>query len=149
QQSRLGLTWLESEIQTELGPSMTRPTENAVRASLRRIVASAPEATAVVYYVDDTGVIDAVGGGPMGAPRPPWYVRALIESSQGKLINLHGAFLTGISGRLAVTWHAERLSLGSIAVFYPSYRGRGESMVRPLKELLVFFLVLFGACTNI
>jgi signal transduction histidine kinase len=34
-------------------------------------------------------------------------------------------------------------------MFYPSYRGRGESMAQPLKELLVFFLVLFAACGGI
>ena len=50
-----------------------------MRASLRRIVGDAPEATAVVYYIDDDGELLAVGGGPMGAPKPPWYVRALIE----------------------------------------------------------------------
>ncbi|HLL23833.1 MAG TPA: ATP-binding protein, partial [Kofleriaceae bacterium] len=47
------------------------------------------------------------------------------------------------------TWDGDRYDLGAVAVFYPSYRGRGESMVRPLKELLVFFLVLFGACAGI
>jgi len=36
-----------------------------------------------------------------------------------------------------------------VAVLYPDYRGRGESMVRPLKELMIFFLVLFGACAGI
>jgi two-component system, NtrC family, sensor kinase len=46
-------------------------------------------------------------------------------------------------------WHGVPHDLGAIAVFYPSYRGRGESMVSPLKELLVFFLVLFGACAGI
>jgi signal transduction histidine kinase len=48
-----------------------------------------------------------------------------------------------------ITWQGGSYGLGSIAVFYPSYRGRGESMERPLKELLVFFLVLFGACGGI
>jgi signal transduction histidine kinase len=85
----------------------------------------------------------------MGAPHPPWYVRALIEQSSGALINLHAAELTGKAGRLAVMWKDTRYDLGAVAVFYPSYRGRGQSMVRPLKELLVFFLVLFGACAGI
>src|SRR6185369_7130650 len=59
------------------------------------------------------------------------------------------AELTGRARRLQIDWGASRRSLGSVAVFYPSYRGRGESMTSGLKELLVFFLVLFGACAGI
>lgn len=39
--------------------------------------------------------------------------------------------------------------MGAVAVFYPNYRGRGPSLVRPLRELIVFFLVLFGVCSGI
>jgi signal transduction histidine kinase len=148
-QATLNLGWLRSEIQTELGSSLQKPTEDAVRASLRRIAASAPDANSVDYYVDDTGEMLAVGGGPMGAPHVPWYVRSLIENADGKLINVHGAYLTGQASRLVVSWQGQRFDLGSVAVFYPSYRGRDESMAGPLKELLVFFLVLFGACAGI
>ena len=148
-QSLLNVVWLKSEVQTELGSSPSQPSEAAVRASLRRIAASAPDASAVDYYIDDTGELLAVGGGPMGAPKPPWYVRQQIERADGQLIDVHGANLTGLSSRLAIAWHGQGYDLGAVAVFYPSYRGRGESMVRPLKELLVFFLVLFGACAGI
>jgi signal transduction histidine kinase len=149
EKANINLTWLQSEVQTELASSTIEPTPAAARASLRRILANAPDATAIVYYIDHGGALDALGGGPMGAPRPPWYVRAMIEESSGALINLHAAELTGKAGRLAVLWHANRYDLGAVAVFYPSYRGRGQSMVRPLRELLVFFLVLFGACAGI
>ncbi len=148
-QSQIGLRWLSSEVQTELGNSPTAPTEEAVRASLRRIIGDAPEASAVVYYIDDKGQLLAVGGGPMGAPKLPWYVRQRIETPGEKLIDVHAAELTGRSERLAIAWHGARYPLGAVAVFYPSYRGRGQSMVRPLKELLVFFLVLFAACGGI
>jgi signal transduction histidine kinase len=90
----------------------------------------------------------AIGGGPMGAPKLPWYTRSLIERG-GARIPMHAAELTGKAERLVITWRAIPHDLGAIAVFYPSYRGRGESMVSPLKELLVFFLVLFGACAGI
>src|SRR5205823_5931874 len=73
----------------------------------------------------------------------------LIQRSHGPLIQVHAAELTGKSARLDIVWHGNRLDLGAVAVFYPSYRGRGESMVQPLKELLVFFLVLFAACGGI
>src|SRR6185436_1035764 len=66
-----------------------------------------------------------------------------------ELLSLHGAQLTGKSGRLIVAWRGVKQDLGAVAVFYPSYRGRGSSMVQPLKELLVFFLILFGACAGI
>jgi signal transduction histidine kinase len=148
-QSDIGLRWLRSEIQTELGTAPTPPTEDAVRASIRRIIGNAPEASAVAYYIDPDGGVIGAGGGPMGAPKLPWYERALIAKTGGSLISIHAAELTGKSGRLALAWHGARYELGAVAVFYPSYRGRGQSMVRPLKELLVFFLVLFGACAGI
>ena len=34
-------------------------------------------------------------------------------------------------------------------MLYPDYRGRGQSLARPLRELLLFFVVLFGACAGI
>jgi len=148
-QSEIGLHWLRSEIQTELGGAPSAPTEDAVRASLRRIIGNAPDATAVVYYLDRAGTQLAVGGGPMGAPRLPWYVRSLIGASTGSLIQVHQAGLTGKAGPVDVLWRGNRYDLGAVAVFYPSYRGRGQSMVRPLRELLVFFLVLFAACAGI
>jgi len=148
-QSQLGLTWLRSEVQTEIGAAPTPPTPDAVRASIRRIGASAPEASAVEYYVDDSGEVFAVGGGPMGAPKLPWYVRARIHRPSDNIISIHAAELTGRAARLDLAWRGQRYDIGAVAVFYPSYRGRGQSMVRPLKELVVFFLVLFGACGGI
>ncbi|MBA3454538.1 MAG: HAMP domain-containing protein [Deltaproteobacteria bacterium] len=146
-QSRVGLAWMHSELQTEIAALTTPPTPNAVRAALRRISTAAPEAP-VMYYVDHNDEILAVGGGPVGAPLLPWYMRAQIGRG-GKQLAVNAAGLTGRTERLFLTWQGTRYDLGSAAVFYPSYRGRGESMVRPLKELLVFFLVLFAACGGI
>jgi signal transduction histidine kinase len=156
-QADLGLHWLRSEVQTELGAAPTPPNEDAVRRSLRRIVGGAADpradsgyTAAVVYYVDDHGEMLALGGGALGPPRAPWYLRAQIEEASGSLINLHGAFLTGSAARLPVVWrNGQRFELGSVAMFYPSYRGRGESMAGPLKELLIFFIVLFAVCGGI
>ena len=36
----------------------------------------------------------------MGAPKPPWYVRAQIEQRRDRLITIHAAELTGRAGRL-------------------------------------------------
>jgi signal transduction histidine kinase len=146
QQSRLGLQWLGSEVQKEIAGDPAPPSPAQVREVLQRIAATAPEAP-VMYYVDDNDDLLAVGGGPPGAPKLPWYVLAQIRREG--LITIQDAKLTGRSGRLRLTWQGDRYDLGAVAVFYPSYRGRGESMVRPLKELLVFFLILFGACAGI
>ncbi len=146
-QSRVGLAWMHSEIQTEIAARSAPPTPTAVRAALRRISTAAPEAP-VMYYVDHDDEILAVGGGPVGAPLLPWYLRAQIGRHSNQ-IAVNAAGLTGRTERLFLTWQGTRYDLGSAAVFYPSYRGRGESMVRPLKELLVFFLVLFAACGGI
>jgi signal transduction histidine kinase len=148
-QANIGLHGLRSEVQTELGASAIKPSEALVRASLKRIVNNALEAKAVVYYVDDTGQMIELGGGPMGAPHAPWYVRGLIEDASGAPIPFHGAYLTGSSLRLPIEWQKQHFELGSVAMFYPSYRGRSESIAEPLKELVVFFLVLFGACAGI
>jgi signal transduction histidine kinase len=148
QQSHLGLSWVHSELQRDLGTDPAPPSADTVRNALHRIVAAAPEAP-VMYYLDADAELLAVGGGPMGAPKPPWYVRYQLQRGTQELIAVHGAELTGRSQRLVLSWRGRPYELGSVAVFYPSYRGRGQSMVRPLKELLVFFLVLFGACGGI
>jgi signal transduction histidine kinase len=146
-QSRVGLAWLHSELQTEIASLRAPPTPGGVRDAMRKIATAAPEAP-VMYFVDHDDEIVAVGGGPVGAPLLPWYTRAQIGKHANQ-IAINTAGLTGRSERLFLTWQGTRYDLGSAAVFYPSYRGRGESMVRPLKELLVFFLVLFGACAGI
>ena len=147
-QSRLGLAWLASQVPTDVGTASTQPTPEAVRASLRRLATAAPEAP-VMYYVDDARELLAVGGGVEGAPVPPWYLVHEMTAPDGTLLALKDAKLTGRSSRLRIGWRGELYDLGSVAVFYPSYRGRGESMVRPLKELVVFFIVLFVACAGI
>jgi signal transduction histidine kinase len=148
QQSHLGLSWLRAELQRDLGNDAAPPSATTVRNALHRIVAAAPEAP-VIYYLDPDAELLAVGGGPMGAPRPPWYVRYQVQRDTQELIAIHSASLTGRGLHLVLNWRAGIYDLGTVAVFYPSYRGRGQSMVRPLKELLVFFFVLFGACGGI
>ena len=147
-QSQLGLAWLHSELQTEIASLPNAPTPDSVEIAMRRVAASAPEAP-VMYFVDDATKLVAVGGGTVGAPPLPWYMRAQLGLRDGKVIAIAEAKLTGRTDRLILTWRGARYNLGAVAVFYPSYRGRGESMVRPLKELLVFFLVLFAGCGGI
>ena len=149
QQSRLGLAWLVSEVQKEIAGDPTPPAPPQIRDALRKLAAAAPDAPVMYYLPDATDAeLLGVGGGPAGAPRLPWYVRAQMVQ-EGRLIALQDAKLTGRSGRLRLSWRGEPHDLGSVAVFYPSYRGRGESVVRPLRELFLFFVVLFGACAGI
>ncbi len=159
-QASVGLAWVRSEVQAATAAHLEPPTPALVRGALVDIGARNPEGSTVVYYIDDhthrlpTSVVSgdavmSVGGGPMGAPTLPWYVVGEIRRARSTRIELARAYLAGQSGRLTVTWHGASYDLGAVAVFYPNYRGRGESMVRPLKELLVFFVVLFGACGGI
>ncbi len=154
-QADIGLQWVRSEMQAAIAASTVRPTPGLVRSTLRHLGSGAPDASAVMYYLDPDddansgSELMAVGGGPMGAPKLPWYVRARLEHPPKASINLTAAQLTGRAAPLNLTWRGTTYRLGGVAVFYPSYRGRGESMVRPLKELLVFFLVLFAACGGI
>ena len=148
-QSRVGLAWLHSELQTQIATQPNPPTPVSVEAAMRYVAAAAPEAPVMYFVADDGAKLVAVGGGPVGAPPLPWYTRAQLGKPTATLIAIAEAKLTGRSDRLVLTWRGARFDLGAVAVFYPSYRGRGESMVRPLKELLVFFLVLFAACGGI
>ena len=87
-QADIGLAWLRSEVQGEVLSAPTAPTPDGVRDALRAIAAHAPEASAVLYYVaPDDGEPLAVGGGPMGAPRPPWYVRYQLQRGTQELID--------------------------------------------------------------
>jgi len=147
-QAELGLAWLRSEIQARLAESDQPPTAASVRTALQGINASNPE---VVYYYlagDDADVLGR-GGGPMGAPRLPWYALAQMHMLGDRPIEVGSLDLAGRFGPLLVGWHGGRFQLGTVAVLFPTYRGRGPSIVRPLKELVVFFLVLFGVCAGI
>ncbi len=163
-QADLGLAWLHSELRSFANESTQPPTPAFVRDALVRLAATSPETTAVMYYLDDGGPpggtdaviasagalgLTAVGGGPQGAPKLPWYSRLQMRRASGQLVEVGPAEIAGRAGRLRVAWHGTIYDLGAIAVMYPDYRGRSESMVRPLRELLVFFVVLFGACAGI
>lgn len=151
-QANLGLAWVHSEVQAMAATHPSAPTPAWVADTLREIGARTPEASAVVYYVDDSAAqpaVTAVGGGPMGAPPLPWYAAASIAARPGAWVTLGPADLAGLSSRLVVRWHGEPRDLGAVAVLYPNYRGRGESLVQPLRDLVVFFIFLFAACAGI
>ncbi len=162
-QASLGLRWLRSEIQGEAASRTVPPSPDMVREKFRTVDAGHPQASAAFYYLDDggpiggralslsvgTGRLDSNGGGPMGAPRLPWYVVARMRQAGAAAVSLGPAQLAGRVDRLVVSWHGTAYDLGGVAVLYPDYRGRGESMARPLRELLIFFLILFGACAGI
>src|SRR6185436_1825976 len=75
QQSHLGLSWLRSELQRDLGNDTVPPTAASVRNALHRIVAAAPEAP-VIYYLDGDAAATVVRALPgrarhAGADRDP------------------------------------------------------------------------------
>ena len=153
-QASIGLAWVRSEVQAAVAASLAPPTTALVQASVRELATRNPEASTVVYYLDDaTGQpgreVVAVGGGPQGAPALNWYQTAAMRRGRGTRLTIGLAELAGNAARLDVSWHGQAFDLGSIAVLYPDYRGRGQSLARPLRELLLFFVVLFGACAGI
>ncbi|HUH04647.1 MAG TPA: ATP-binding protein, partial [Kofleriaceae bacterium] len=150
-QAELGLAWLRSEVQATTAGRTDAPDPAMVRDVLDRAGQRSPEATAVYYYLspEPESTMQATGGGPMGAPRLPWYAIAQMRLLQDENFEVGSLDLAGRHGHLLVSWHGRVYDLGTVAVFFPSYRGRGPSIVRPLKELMVFFLVLFGVCAGI
>ncbi len=150
-QADLGLAWLRSEVQGAAAARGEPPTPEIVREALRDLNQRSSAANAVFYYQSDEpgAQVMALGGGPQGAPKLPWYTAAQLTLPFDADIAVATLELAGRHGRLRVGWHGRAYDLGAVAVFYPSYGGRGTSVVRPLKELLVFFLVLFGACSGI
>ncbi len=151
-QADLGLAWLRSEVQAKAAADAAPPTPTMVRRVLLALDTQSPTENAVYYYQPAETSADtlALGGGPMGAPTLPWYARARISLRKDKgVIEIGSLGLSGRHGRLVIDWHGTDYDVGSIAVLFPSYSGRGPTIERPLKELLVFFLVLFGVCGGI
>ncbi len=150
-QAELGMAWLRSEVQAAAAANDVEPTPELVERVLVSVDAAAPTENAVYYYQSNDSLARplALGGGPMGAPRLPWYALARMQLDADGRVKVGSLGLTGKHGRLTVRWHNRSLDLGSIAVLFPVYSGRGPSIERPLKELLVFFLVLFGLCGGI
>lgn len=149
-QADLGLAWVRSEVQGAVAASEIPPSAPTVQRVLSRINAENEDSSVVHFFLPRSSkTIFAVGGGPMGTPQLPWYALAEMQLADDATISLNAHSLTGSRGKLEVDWHGNRYDLGAVAVFYPNYRGRGPSLVRPLKELLLFFFVLFGACGGI
>jgi signal transduction histidine kinase len=150
-QADLGLAWLRSEVQAAAAGRDVAPTEDLVERVLLDVDLAAPAENAIYYYLPAAydGQVLALGGGPMGAPKLPWYVKARLRLPDDGAVKAGSLGLAGRHGRLRVRWHNDFYDLGAIAVFFPAYTGRGAALVRPLKELLVFFLVLFAVCGGI
>lgn len=150
-QADLGLAWVRSEVQGAVAASAAPPSPEAIDSVIERLSRQGSDSSAVYFYLpsDRTGRVLAYGGGPLGTPQLPWYAQAELQLQHDATIALRAHSLTGRRGRLDINWRGGNYDMGAVAVFYPNYRGRGPSLVRPLRELIVFFLVLFGVCSGI
>jgi signal transduction histidine kinase len=147
-QAQLTLDWVRSEVQGRAGQTV-EPSADLVGDVLGDAAASSPDG-AVFYFLPPGGARpDAIGGGPAGAPRLPWYAVVRMRGAARGSLELEKANLAGNFQTLDATWNGRRVELGSVAVLYPGYRGRGPGIQRPLKELIVFFLILFGVSAGI
>ncbi len=147
-QADLGLAWVRSEVAASVAGGETAPTQATVEATLARLSSDGPDSSALYIFLpkQEGARARAFGGGVMGAPQLPWYTLGQMALNDDSPISLRAHALTGRSGPLLAKWQGQKYALGSVAVFYPNYRGRGPSLVRPLRELLFFFFVLFGVC---
>jgi signal transduction histidine kinase len=150
-QADLGLAWVRSEVQAAVAASPNAPDTNSVDMVIEGLSGKGADPQAVYLFSprDQPHSVRAYGGGVLGTPRLPWYARAQMRLLDDDAISLRAHSLIGRRGRLRIQWRGGTYDLGGVAVFYPSYRGRGPSLVRPLRELLLFFLVLFGVCSGI
>ncbi|ACY14926.1 ATP-binding protein [Haliangium ochraceum] len=150
-QAGLSLAWLRSEVNAAAARPGEPPTPALVRSVIQRVDRRSIEANAIFYYMpqEANAAIMAVGGGALGAPALPWYVGGRLRLRHDTDLDIDSMALSGRAGRLRVSWQGKTYDLGAVAVLYPDYRGRGESMVRPLRELVLFFLALVGACAGI
>ncbi|MBI4508079.1 MAG: HAMP domain-containing protein [Deltaproteobacteria bacterium] len=149
-QAQLKLDWVRSEVQGGLAQADERPNPEMAWDILQKAGIGASADDAVYYYVPiHGGKTLSAGGGQEGAPRLPWHAVSRLRKTGRGTVELSAHRLSGNYQRLAIEWKGERVDLGSVAVLYPGYRGRGPGIHRPLSELLLFFFVLFGACAGI
>ncbi len=149
-QAQLNLGRLGSEVQARLGQGKDGKPEDLARMVVDEAGASSSADGAVYYFVpDEAGKAHGAGGGIMGTPRLPWYTLARIRGSEGGSLEVDSLGLSGNYRALYAQISGRTRPLGAIVVLYPGYRGRGPGIQRPLKELLVFFLVLFSVCSGI
>jgi two-component system NtrC family sensor kinase len=145
-QAQLNLDRLTSELSARLmDPEGKAPSAEVARTMIDEAGAGSAADGAVYYFVPATGPIVGAGGGTMGAPHLPWYALARVRGGTSGRLDVASLGLSGPFRDLRLA--SERL--GSLVVMYPGYRGRGPGIQRPLKELLAFFLVLFGVCGGI
>ncbi len=100
------------------------------------------------YHLPPTGAgahATPIRAGSNPTPRLPWPTVALLYQNDEGWLDVAPLRLTGRYSRLVV----DELDLGTISILYPGYRFRGPGIERPLKELLVFFIVLFGVSAGI
>jgi len=86
-----------------------------------------------------------IRAGATPALRLPWPTVALLYQRGEGWLDVAPLRLTGRYTELVI----DGVDLGTIALFYPGSRFRGPGIERPLKELLVFFIVLFGVSAGI
>jgi len=150
-QAQLNLGRLGSEVQARLAQGKGKDVvgQDVARAIVKEAGDSSKDG-AVYYFVPIArGPAHGFGGGLMGPPELPWYTLARIRGSESGRLEVGSLGLSGNFRTVSASSDKRSPALGALVVLYPGYRGRGPGIQRPLKELLVFFLVLFSVCGGI
>ncbi len=117
------------------------------------LAAAAREAArdrAVIYYLPPEPGAAPIGFAAAEPPPPlPWSGKSLMERLEAGQMELTGLQLTGVYARVYHHADGRQTDLGSIAVLYPGYRGRGASINGQIFVLLFFFVVLGAASAGI
>src|SRR5262249_5659931 len=138
-QAQVRLEWVASEVAARASQSRRAPGD-----VVREVLTGAGDAAAdgaVYYFIPDDDRPAGFGGATLGAPALPWYAVLRMRGAARGQIEINAIKLAGNYQHVN--------GLGTIAVLYPGYRGRGPGIERPLLELGVFFLVLVGMCAGI
>jgi signal transduction histidine kinase len=141
-QAELKLDFVRAEVLGQIGKG--KAADAAVKEVLADAGAGGSASDGAVYYwvPPETEVRPfSAGGGIDGAPRLPWYALARMRARERGAIDVARLGLNGTFARVE--------GVGTIAVLYPNYRGRGPGLQRPLLELSLFFLLLSGVCGGI
>ena len=143
-ETELRLSGTLSDIDTQAARAGRRLTSSEIQSTLR-MAHDAIRDQAVFYFLPpEAGARSTAIGN--GAPTLPDFGEELMRRRDTGQIELSSLQLSGAYARL---FDEHREDLGSVAVLFPGYRGRGNSLDRQIVILLFFFVVLAAASMGI
>jgi signal transduction histidine kinase len=151
-ETELRLNATLADLHTRGARAGRKLTPDEISSALAAAAKEAARDRAVIYYLPpaEGATPIAFGGGKDGpAPELPWSGERLMRRLEEGQMELTALRLSGVYARVYDDSDGHRSDLGSVAVLYPGYRGRGNSIDRQILVLLFFFVVLAAASMGI